>query len=106
MGCCPSTTLSATTCPALRLWTCAGAPIPAAVVERASATLPNIKVLSLYGRSENLVTTTCSIDDDVSRALTSDGSAVPGAEVKIVDLEGNEVPAAPRATSPTAGPPT
>jgi cyclohexanecarboxylate-CoA ligase len=76
----------------LRLWVCAGAPIPAAVVERASATLPNIKVLSLYGRSENLVTTTCSVDDDVSRALTSDGSAVPGAEVKIVDAEGNEVP--------------
>ena len=31
-------------------------------------------------------------DDDVSRALTSDGSAVPGAEVKIVDNNGNEVP--------------
>jgi acyl-CoA synthetase (AMP-forming)/AMP-acid ligase II len=76
----------------LRLWTCAGAPIPAAVVERASATLPNIKVLSLYGRSENLVTTTCSVTDDVSRALTSDGTAMPGAEVKIVDDHGNEVP--------------
>jgi acyl-coenzyme A synthetase/AMP-(fatty) acid ligase len=76
----------------LRLWVCAGAPIPAAVVERAGATLPDIKVLSLYGRSENLVTTTCSVDDDVSRALTSDGSAVPGAEVRIVDVNGNEVP--------------
>jgi acyl-CoA synthetase (AMP-forming)/AMP-acid ligase II len=76
----------------LRLWTCAGAPIPAAVVERASATLPNIKVLSLYGRSENLVTTTCSVTDDVSRALTSDGKAMPGAEVKIVDDSGDEVP--------------
>jgi cyclohexanecarboxylate-CoA ligase len=76
----------------LRLWVCAGAPIPAAVVERANATLPNMKVLSLYGRSENLVTTTCSIDDDLSRALTSDGVAVPGAEVKIVDDNGNEVP--------------
>jgi cyclohexanecarboxylate-CoA ligase len=76
----------------LRLWTCAGAPIPAAVVERAGATLPNVKVLSLYGRSENLVTTTCSTRDDVSRALTSDGAAVPGAEVKIVDFDGNEVP--------------
>jgi len=76
----------------LRLWVCAGAPIPAAVVERAGATLPNVKVLSLYGRSENLVTTTCSVDDDVSRALTSDGSAVPGSEVTIVDVEGNEVP--------------
>jgi len=76
----------------LRLWTCAGAPIPAAVVQRAGATLPNIKVLSLYGRSENLVTTTCSTTGDVSRALTSDGTAMPGAEVKIVDLDGNEVP--------------
>jgi acyl-coenzyme A synthetase/AMP-(fatty) acid ligase len=76
----------------LRLWVCAGAPIPAAIVERANATLPNIKVLSLYGRSENLVTTTCSVNDDVSRALTSDGAAVPGAEVKIVDVNGNEVP--------------
>jgi acyl-coenzyme A synthetase/AMP-(fatty) acid ligase len=76
----------------LRLWTCAGAPIPAAVVERASATLPNIKVLSLYGRSENLVTTTCSVTDDVSRALSSDGKAMPGAEVKIVDADGNELP--------------
>lgn len=76
----------------LRLWTCAGAPIPAAVVERTSATLPNVKVLSLYGRSENLVTTTCSVTDDMSRALTSDGRAVPGSEVKIVDGDGNEVP--------------
>jgi cyclohexanecarboxylate-CoA ligase len=76
----------------LRLWTCAGAPIPAAVVQQASAALPNIKVLSLYGRSENLVTTTCSVTDDVSRALTSDGKAMPGAVVKIVDDKGNEVP--------------
>jgi cyclohexanecarboxylate-CoA ligase len=76
----------------LRLWVCAGAPIPAAVVERAGATLPNMRVLSLYGRSENLVTTTCSVTDDVSRSLTSDGKTVPGAEVKIVDVDGSEVP--------------
>ncbi|MGB6765966.1 AMP-binding protein, partial [Mycobacterium sp.] len=37
----------------LRLWTCAGAPIPAAVVKQANATLPDLRVLSLYGRSEN-----------------------------------------------------
>ena len=76
----------------LRLWTCAGAPIPAAVVKQAGATLPNIKVLSLYGRSENLVSTTCSVTDDVSRALTTDGRAMPGSQVKIVDGDGNEVP--------------
>lgn len=78
--------------PTLRLWTCAGAPVPAAVVEQASAMLPGLKVLSLYGRSENLVTTTCSVTDDGSRALTSDGRAMPGAEVRIVDDNGEEVP--------------
>jgi cyclohexanecarboxylate-CoA ligase len=76
----------------LRLWTCAGAPIPTAVVEHAHATLPNLRVLSLYGRSENLVTTSCSADDDVSKALTSDGAALPGSQVKVVDSDGNEVP--------------
>jgi acyl-coenzyme A synthetase/AMP-(fatty) acid ligase len=76
----------------LRLWTCAGAPIPGAVVERAGVTLPKMKVLSLYGRSENLVTTTCSVTDDVSRALTSDGKAMAGAKVEIVDHDGKEVP--------------
>jgi acyl-coenzyme A synthetase/AMP-(fatty) acid ligase len=76
----------------LRLWTCAGAPIPAAIVQQANATLPKLRVLSLYGRSENLVTTTCSVTDEVSRALTSDGRAVPGSDVKIVDDNGKEVP--------------
>src|SRR5271170_2486226 len=76
----------------LRLWTCAGAPIPGAVVERAGVTLPKMQVLSLYGRSENLVTTTCSVTDDVSRALTSDGKAMAEAKVKIVDHDGKEVP--------------
>jgi acyl-coenzyme A synthetase/AMP-(fatty) acid ligase len=76
----------------LRLWTCAGAPIPAAIVKQANTTLPKLRVLSLYGRSENLVTTTCSVTDEASRALTSDGRAVPGSEVKIVDDNGKEVP--------------
>ena len=60
----------------LRLWVCAGSPIPRAVVERAHQTLPHLKVLSLYGRSENLMTTTCTVTDDTSRALDSDGSAL------------------------------
>ncbi|MBF4478149.1 cyclohexanecarboxylate-CoA ligase [Rhodococcus rhodochrous J3] len=76
----------------LRVWVCAGAPIPAAVVERAKSDLPTTAILSLYGRSENLTTTTCTIEDDPSRAVNSDGAALPGAEVKIVDSDGLEVP--------------
>lgn len=76
----------------LRVWTCAGAPIPAAVVENAKAHLPTTNVLSLYGRSENLTTTTCRVQGDPLRAITSDGAALPGAEVKIVGPDGIEVP--------------
>ncbi|WP_037140369.1 AMP-binding protein [Rhodococcoides fascians] len=76
----------------LREWTCAGSPIPASVVENASAQLPTASILSLYGRSENLTTTTCRIDDDPVRAIISDGAALPGAEIQVVDIDGHEVP--------------
>ncbi|MEV4123793.1 AMP-binding protein [Nocardia sp. NPDC049707] len=76
----------------LRVWICAGSPIPAAVVQNAKAKLPTTTVLSLYGRSENLATTTCRINGDQQRAITSDGAALPGAEVKIVGPDGSELP--------------
>jgi acyl-coenzyme A synthetase/AMP-(fatty) acid ligase len=76
----------------LRVWTCAGSPIPAAVVENAKAELPTTSVLSLYGRSENLSTTTCRVQGDPLRAIVSDGAALPGSEVKIVGPDGFEVP--------------
>ncbi|WP_433781481.1 AMP-binding protein [Actinomycetospora sp. CA-101289] len=76
----------------LRLWVSAGAPIPRAVVERARRLLPQAKILSLYGRSENLCTTTCTAVDDPERALTSDGAALPFSEVQVVDELGEQVP--------------
>ncbi|MET0197087.1 MAG: AMP-binding protein, partial [Rhodococcus fascians] len=88
----------------LREWTCAGSPIPASVVETATAQLPTASILSLYGRSENLTTTTCRIDDDPIHAITSDGAALPGAEIQVVDLEGNEVPRGPEGAIAYRGP--
>lgn len=76
----------------MRFWCAAGSPIPGAFVERARATLPTMKVLSLYGRTENILTTLCGVDDDPQRSVTSDGKAAPGQEVRILDAEGNEVP--------------
>jgi cyclohexanecarboxylate-CoA ligase len=49
-------------------------------------------VLSLYGRSENACTTTCTVDDDPERSVTSDGKALPGSSVQIVDHDGRELP--------------
>jgi len=76
----------------MRLWVAAGSPIPAAFVRRAGEVLPNLRVLSLYGRTENAATTTCTVQDDPERSVTSDGRALPGNSVKVVDGDGREVP--------------
>lgn len=76
----------------MRVWVCAGSPIPGAVVERAGAVLPCCRTLSLYGRSENFLTTMCTIEDPPERSVTSDGAALAGAQVKIVGPDGLEVP--------------
>jgi cyclohexanecarboxylate-CoA ligase len=76
----------------LRLWVCAGSPIPGAIVERSRELLSGCQTLSLYGRSENFLTTMCKVSDLADRAVTSDGSAIEGAEVKIVGVDGLEVP--------------
>jgi cyclohexanecarboxylate-CoA ligase len=75
----------------LRLWVCAGSPIPGAVVERATTALSGCRVLSLYGRSENFLTTMCTVADDPIRSSTSDGSAIHGVQVAIVDSDGRPV---------------
>ncbi|WP_214364906.1 AMP-binding protein [Pseudonocardia sp. H11422] len=76
----------------IRVWVSAGAPIPRSVVERARTILPSAKILSLYGRSENLTTTTCTVDDDPEKSLVSDGAALPFAEVQVVNDAGAPVP--------------
>lgn len=76
----------------LRVWVCAGAPIPGSVVRGAAELFPGCKVQSLYGRSENLVTTMCPVSDDPERSVTSDGRAWPPSRVQIVDAEGGEAP--------------
>lgn len=76
----------------LRVWTCAGSPIPGSLVEGARVAIPNLQVLSLYGRTENITTTTCTVADDPARSVTSDGHALPRQEVRILDVDGHEVP--------------
>ena len=76
----------------MRFWTSAGAPIPGSFVEAARRAIPNMAVLSLYGRTENVTTTLCALADDPARSVTSDGKALPGQEVRMVDSKGREVP--------------
>lgn len=75
-----------------RAWVCAGSPIPGSVVEKARGMLSGGTVLSLYGRSENYVTTMVATTDPAERSVTSDGKALPDASVQITGKDGNEVP--------------
>lgn len=76
----------------MRVWTCAGSPIPASVVEEGRKILEGCNIQSLYGRSENFLTTMCPVEDPAERSLTSDGRALDGIEVKLFDEMGQEVP--------------
>lgn len=77
--------------PSLRVFVSAGAPIPRALVAKARKTL-GAAVISAWGMSENGAVTTTKLDDGEEKATTTDGCALPGIELRIVDAEGARVP--------------
>lgn len=77
--------------PSLRTFLCAGAPIPGPLVERAQRVL-GANIVSAWGMSENGAVTTTLLDDDPRRSVDTDGCPLPGAEVKVVDVDGAELP--------------
>lgn len=75
----------------LRIFLCAGAPIPSTLVQKARKNM-GVKVISAWGMTEcGAVTTTCPEDDD-ERSFNTDGIPLPGVEVKIVDDQGEVLP--------------
>lgn len=77
--------------PSLRTFLCAGAPIPGPLVEQARRTL-GAKIVSAWGMTENGAVTLIELEDDDIRAFTTDGCALPGTEVKVVDVDGKALP--------------
>jgi cyclohexanecarboxylate-CoA ligase len=77
----------------LRFWICAGSPIPGSVVTQSRKLFAGCQTLSLYGRSENFLTTMCTLEDPPERSITSDGRAPAGADVRVVDALGAPLPA-------------
>ncbi len=77
--------------PSLKTFLCAGAPIPGPLVEQARAGL-GAKIVSAWGMTENGAVTLIKLDDDDRLAFTTDGCALPGVEVKVVDGDGAEAP--------------
>jgi len=76
----------------LKIFLCAGAPIPSTLVQKARKNM-GVKVISAWGMTEcGAVTMTCPEDDD-ERSFNTDGIPLPGVEVKIVDDQGEVLPA-------------
>ncbi len=78
--------------PTLRTFLCAGAPIPTPLVEQARKVL-GTKIVSAWGMTENGAVTLTRLEDDDERSFNTDGIPLPGVELKVVDAEGNSVPA-------------
>lgn len=67
-----------------------GAPVPVALGERATAL--GIAMIRSYGSTEHPSTTGCQFDDPAEIRHRSDGRALAGVELRLVDEEGAEVP--------------
>ncbi len=68
-----------------------GAPVPVALGERAASL--GIKIIRSYGSTEHPSTTGSQFDDPADRRHATDGRAMPGVELRLVDEAGAEVPA-------------
>ncbi|SPL69597.1 cyclohexanecarboxylate-CoA ligase [Acinetobacter stercoris] len=75
----------------LKTFLCAGAPIPGSLVQKARQIL-GVKVISAWGMTECGAVTTTKPEDDDERSFNTDGIALPGVEIKIVDRNGAEKP--------------
>lgn len=86
----------------LRLFVCAGAPIPRHMVEEASKV--GFKILSGYGSTESVPHAFVRPDDPPERTINTDGIAVPSVEMRVVDESRRPVPAGVEGEEASRGP--
>jgi cyclohexanecarboxylate-CoA ligase len=75
----------------LRTWVCAGAPIPRVLVQRAKAEM-DLDVLSCWGMTENAGVTITRKSDAQEKVFETDGRALPGSGVRVVDERKHPLP--------------
>jgi cyclohexanecarboxylate-CoA ligase len=73
--------------PTLRVFVSAGAPIPRALVSKARQAL-GAAIISAWGMSENGAVTTTRPEDPEEKTMATDGCALAGMEVRVVDVNG------------------
>ncbi len=77
----------------LRLFLCAGAPIPRVLLRQAAEVHPGLYVMSAWGMTENGIVTATYPGDAEAKVFETDGRALPLQEVRVVD--GNDDPVPP-----------
>jgi len=86
----------------LRYFLCGGAPIPRHMVKEAMQA--GFKVLGVYGSTESVPHTATALHDADDRIINSDGYAVAGVEIKIVDPSRNTLPPETEGEEASRGP--
>jgi 3-phosphoshikimate 1-carboxyvinyltransferase len=77
--------------PSLRIFVATGAAVPRALAERATRVL-GTGVCGAFGTTETGLGTLATLTDEVHKAWGTDGRALPGVQIRIVDDEGRLLP--------------
>jgi cyclohexanecarboxylate-CoA ligase len=77
--------------PSLRLFLCAGAPIPRVLVSEARQKRPHLYVMSAWGMTEMGIATATYPGDPTEKVIDTDGRALPHQAVRVVDELGEVV---------------
>jgi len=75
--------------PRFRFFACGGAPLPEAIVRLASKV--DVRVLPVYGSTESPPHTLTRPEAPLADSWETDGEALPGIEMRVVDADGRDV---------------
>lgn len=75
----------------LRLFLCAGAPIPRVLIREAQSVLPDMYVMSAWGMTEMGIATATYPGDAADKVINTDGRGLPQQQVRVVGDDGVEV---------------
>ncbi|MES2226565.1 MAG: cyclohexanecarboxylate-CoA ligase [Pseudomonadota bacterium] len=73
---------------AFEMFICGGAPVPRALVERATERL-KANIVTAWGMTENLIVTTTCLGDPPEKVFGTDGVPMPGMQIRVVDPAGH-----------------
>jgi cyclohexanecarboxylate-CoA ligase len=90
----------------LRLFLCAGAPIPSVLLRDAADIHPSLYVMSAWGMTENGIVTATYPGDEAEKVFETDGRAIPHQEVRVVGEDGRVLPSNQEGRLQARGPTT